>query len=91
MYDAEIGLDKGDSINLKLAGGSVFIWNDNGVVSISVQFDVDILQVYLDDETMEVLGVTSPMERIRIPVQSWKSMLMSLATKHARQPGGSDE
>jgi len=78
MFDAELGLDKGDSINLKLSGGAIFVWNDNGRVSISVSPEEDdILQVYLDAETCEIQAVTSPQGRIEVPVKSWiESMRM---------------
>lgn len=76
MFDAVIGLDKGDSISLKLAGGSLFVWNDNGRVSVSVNPDGDdTLQVIIDDETLDVQAVTSPNERIRVPVKSWQETL----------------
>ena len=76
MYDAQIGLNKGDSLTLKLDGGTLFVWNDNGRVSVSVNPDgEDVLQVYVDEATLEVIAVTSPSERIAVPVKTWQEAL----------------
>lgn len=86
MYDAEIGLEKNESISLKLNGGSIFVWNNNGVVSVSLNSDgQDTLSIMFDAETLEVHCVTSPHDRIKIPVKSWpettKSNLYKLGTQ----------
>lgn len=79
VFDATIGLDRGDSISLKLEGGSVFVHNDNGRVSISVMPErEDILQVYVDEETCEIMAVTSPNGRIEVPLKSWQETLRML-------------
>jgi hypothetical protein len=73
MYDAQIGLNQGDSLTIKLAGGTLFIWNDKGRVSISVAFDgAEVLDVYVDEATLEVIAVTSPDDRIAVPVKTWQ-------------------
>jgi hypothetical protein len=74
MYDAEIGLNEGDSITIKLPGGSLFIWNRHERVSVSVNPNdgAETLVVFLDNETFAVEAVTSPRERIKVPVKSWQ-------------------
>lgn len=76
MFDAEIGLDKGDSISLKLDGGALYVWNNNGRVSVSVSVEgSDIMQMYIDDATCVVEAVTSPQDRVAVPVKSWEEVL----------------
>lgn len=56
MFDALIGLDEGDDLTLKFAGGELFLVHKGDQVWLTLNADTQVFELKFDPETLEVIS-----------------------------------